>query len=301
MFEEQCSIYRSAKDRDGIGQMSVGDFLFTDRWREPVMRLREMIDRYGPLEAKRRDDYRRMKQQLPGATLSGLFSRRKTDCLISHTGYIAIDIDLGDNRGLSDFGNIEYVLRHRPEVSCFLKSCSGTGYFALVRLGYPEQHKEQFRALSDEYSALGIALDRACSDITRIRFATYDEHPYINERSICYRGIDLGRQVLAPRAAVLGQGYEQGASATADKVDRLISELERHRIDITAAYNDWVRVGFALATLGEHPGREFFHRVSALNPGYKPQECDRKFTQLMQPSRIHIGTFIAMCKDYGVV
>lgn len=306
MLEEPCSIYANAKDCDGMGQMPIRDFLFSGRWREQVMRLRSLIEQYGPLEAKKRDDYRRMKQQLPGATLSGVFSRRKTECLVRHTGYIAIDIDLGDNQGLSDFSQIEYVLRHRPEVACYLRSCSGTGYFALVRLAYPDRHKEQFAALREEYAAMGIQLDKACSDITRIRFATYDEHPHTNERSIAYRGLDLGQQVLAPRAAVCGYRGDTSLSGTAERVNRLVCLLEQHHIDITAAYADWLRCGFALAELGDNPGRGFFHRVSALNPGYKPAQADKQFTACLRylgkSSRTaHIATFFGMCKDYGIV
>ena len=301
MLEEQCSIYASAKDRIGIGQMSIRDFLFSGRWKEPVLRLRRLVAEYGALEAKKRDDYRLMKQRLPGATLSGLFSRRKGDCLICHTGYIALDIDLADNATLGDFRNIEYVLRHRPEVACYLRSCSGTGYFALVRLGYPDKHKEQFAALREEYGAMGVELDKACSDITRIRFATYDEEPFINERAIGYRGIALARdEVLAPKAAVRGYTGQWQGQGIMDRVDRLVSELERNRIDITANYQDWIRIGFSLATLGE-AGRQFYHRVSAMNPGYKPRECDSKFSTFPKSSRVGIGTFIGICQDYGIV
>lgn len=298
MFDEQCSIYANAKDRLGIGTMAVGDFLFSGKWRSQVEALREMVSRYGALEAKKCDDYKRMKQMLPGATLSGEFSRRRTDCLVRHTGYIAIDIDLVDNLSVSDMQGITYVLRHRPEIACYLRSCSGTGWFALVRLAYPDRHKEQFSALREEYAAIGIQLDKACSDITRIRFATYDDAPYINEHSVPYRGVDLVGQVLAPRAAV--REYTDGYTpwSTEDKIDRLVAKLEQHHIDITASYSEWIRVGMSLATLGE-VGHRFFHRVSALNPGYKVGEAEAKWRSF-HPERSSIGVFFLMCRDYGV-
>jgi len=299
MFEEQCSIYRNAKDRWGIGQMQVGEFLFSGRWKEPVMRLRSMVAEYGALEAKKHEEYGRTKEMLPGATLSGLFRRRKGDQLIQHTGYIALDIDLGDNMSVSDFENILFVLRHRPEICCYMRSCSGTGYFALVRLAYPDKHKQQFAALRRDYSALGITLDKACSDITRIRFASYDDEPYINERAIPYMGVDLGYQHIAVRGNYNSPQWQSRTGDTLSRVERLVSMLEHHGIDITASYDDWVHVGFSLASLGEVSGREFFHRVSRLNPGYNAQECDKKFATFKNP-RSTIGTFIKMCSDYGV-
>lgn len=299
IFDVKCSVYRSAKDRIGTGDITIAEFLLGERWKEPVLRLREMVAAYGPLEAKKHEDYKLTKQQLPGATLSGLFSRRKGDCLIQHTGFVAIDIDLGDNTSIGNFGTILRTLRHRGEVAMYMRSCSGTGYFALIPLAYPEHHKEQFRALQKEYAAMGIVLDNACSDITRIRFASYDEHPYVNEQAIPYMGVDLGSQTLAPRAAVYG-GYVDSMDSKVQAVETLVSKLEMHHIDITDSYNDWYRIGFALANLPNPIGRQMFHRVSAICKKYNPQECDKKFDTLQRPEKIGLGTFFHICEDYGI-
>lgn len=299
IFDVKCSVYRSAKDRIGTGDMTIADFLLGERWKEPVLRLRDMVAEYGPLEAKKHEDYKLTKQQLPGATLSGLFSRRKGDCLIQHTGFVAIDIDLGDNTSIGNFGTILRTLRHRAEVAMYMRSCSGTGYFALIPLAYPEHHKEQFRALQKEYAAMGIVLDNACSDITRIRFASYDEHPYVNEQAIPYMGVDLGSQTLAPRAAVYG-GHVDSMDSKVQAVETLVSKLEMHHIDITDSYNDWYRIGFALANLPNPIGRQMFHRVSAICKKYNPQECDKKFDTLQRPEKIGLGTFFHICEDYGI-
>jgi len=299
IFDVKCSVYRSAKDRIGTGDMTIADFLLGERWKEPVLRLRDMVAEYGPLEAKKHEDYKLTKQQLPGATLSGLFLRRKGDCLIQHTGFVAIDIDLGDNTSIGNFGTILRTLRHRAEVAMYMRSCSGTGYFALIPLAYPEHHKEQFRALQKEYAAMGIVLDNACSDITRIRFASYDEHPYVNEQAIPYMGVDLGSQTLAPRAAVYG-GHVDSMDSKVQAVETLVSRLEMHHIDITDSYNDWYRIGFALANLPNPIGRQMFHRVSAICKKYNPQECDKKFDTLQRPEKIGLGTFFHICEDYGI-
>lgn len=299
IFDVKCSVYRSAKDRIGTGDITIAEFLLGERWKEPVLRLRDMVAEYGPLEAKKHEDYKLTKQQLPGATLSGLFSRRKGDCLIQHTGFVAIDIDLGDNTSIGNFGTILRTLRHRAEVAMYMRSCSGTGYFALIPLAYPEHHKEQFRALQKEYAAMGIVLDNACSDITRIRFASYDEHPYVNEQAIPYMGVDLGSQTLAPRAAVYG-GHVDSMDSKVQAVETLVSKLEMHHIDITDSYNDWYRIGFALANLPNPIGRQMFHRVSAICKKYNPQECDKKFDTLQRPEKIGLGTFFHICEDYGI-
>jgi len=301
LFDVECSLYASAKDRDGIGTISLHEFLFGNRWKAPVEHLRQLVDEYGPIEAKSHPDYKATKLRLPGATLSGLFRRRKGSELIAHTGFIAIDIDLADNTNLGNFEAILRTLRHRTEVAMYMKSCSGTGYFAMVPLAYPDHHKEQFRALQREYAAMGVVIDNACSDITRIRFASYDEHPYVNEDVLPYQGLDLGKQTLAPKAAVYGNRIESNDELI-NKVERLVRLLEQHQIDITNSYNDWFRIGFSLANLPEPFGRQYFHRVSAIcGSKYNPQECDRKFNDLSRPERIGIGTFLTICRDYGVI
>ena len=332
MFSSLCSIYTDAHDNAGrfvdqstgeiIQQMTIHDFCLTNRWQQVVERLRSMVSHYGPKEAKAREEYRQTKALLPGATLSGLFElrevetektnrrtgdtymvremvSRRTSHLLQHTGFLCIDIDLQDNQSLSDMRIILRTLRHRPEVALLMLSCSGTGYFALIPLAYPQYHKEQFRAILREYAALGINIDRQCGDVTRIRFASYDENPYINLNAIPYSGIDLGQQMLAPRAAV----YAPRSESTDDLVNKvgiLVEKLERYRIDITNSYADWFRVGFALANLPEPWGRQYFHRVSAICEKYNASLCDKKFNDLQHPKSIGIGTFFSICSDYGI-
>lgn len=290
MFEEKISLYRSAKDRDGIGVMSLHDFLFGGMWREPVMALRGLISRFGEKEAKAMDEYQQRKKSLPGATISGVFSRRKGDCLVRHSGYIALDIDHGDNMGISDWNNIGMVLRYRPEVACYMHSCSGTGLFAIVRLAYPEKHKEQFQALYDDYKSLGINLDKACSDITRIRFASYDEHPYVNPNAVAYRGL------YVPQVRRVPVAYQSRTQA--DEVafiDKLVTRLERDHAAVADDYETWYRVGFCFASLGDGIGRSFFHRYSALSSKYNAVECDKKFNELLRTrSKATIAGFVSL-------
>ena len=52
----------------------------------------------------------------------------------------------------------------------------------------------------------------------------------------------------------------------ATRVKALIEALQASHVDLTASYDNWLHVGFALAnTLGEN-GRTFFHEISALSP-----------------------------------
>jgi hypothetical protein len=329
MFEEICSIYADALDNVGryvdhdtgecIQQMTIRDFCLTDRWRLEVEHLRAMRRQYGS-KAKKMQEYIDTKKRLPGATLSGLFavwddecvrkdgsiffapvSRRETH-LRQHTGWLAIDIDLADNVQLSDFENIRMVCRFRPEVALLMRSCSGTGYFGLVRLAYPERHKEQFKALIREYAALGITLDKQCGNIGRVRFASWDapEHIYINTQAVAYTGVYVEQTALSQRST----GYDRYASgypgggyngmpnghqksstefwADQRAQDRLlelvVKAIASQRINITESYEDWCKVGWALK--GHPYGEQMFHELSACSQKYNQVNTVQKWQQL---------------------
>ncbi len=337
MFEEQCSIYADALDNVGryvdqetgecIQQMSIREFCLTDRWKPYVEHLRTLRQQYGAA-AKKMQEYIDCKKQLPGATLSGLFaiyddectrkdgskftapvSRRETH-LKQHTGWLAIDIDLADNAHLDNFGNIRMVCQFRPEIALLMRSCSGTGYFGLVRLAYPDRHKAQFKALMKEYAALGITLDKQCGNIGRVRFASWDDkdHIYINERACAYRGIDEEQPALVQRPThyMFGQAtQQQGQQRHTDfwndprvqdrLVELIVKRMVDRRINITEDYEDWCKAGWALKA---HPyGEQLYHALSACSGKYRQADTAHKWQQLGTSKTVSYGYLIHACKN----
>lgn len=321
MFEEICSIYKSATDAHGdfidmetgecITQMSIREFCLTDRWKPYVEKLRAMRQQYGS-KAKKMPEYIDTKKMLPGATLSGLFSlyeddslthpgqrvmvsRRETH-LYQHTGWLAIDIDLQDNQQLTSFENIRMVARFRPEIGLLMRSCSGTGYFGLVRLAYPDRHKEQFKAILKEYAALGIVLDKQCGNIGRVRFASWDDadHIYINNNVQPYQGLQMDEPQVIPQARPMYRPPQSNASSayggsdnsafwndprTQDRIIELIVKaLVSRNINITESYDEWIKAGWSLKA---HPyGERLFHELSACSRKYNAAQASQKWRKL---------------------
>lgn len=300
MFTEECSTYRNAKDSNG-NVTTIRDFLFTEKWKPEVEHLRELISKFGSEKAaKATDEYKNTKKMLPCATLSGKFRYRKKDELIQHTGYICLDIDRGDNTNISEWKNVKFALTHRAEVALLMKSCSGMGYFALVKMAYPDKHLEQYLSLEREYSAMGISLDKACKDVTRLRFATWDNEYYVNENVIPYTGACLDSAALKPKIDLAPRQHtDYSGDHTLNMVEGLVNIIENNHVDITDDYHEWVRIGYSLATLGE-TGRSYFHRISRLSTKYNAAKCDKQFN-MTHPARSGIGAFFNICRDYGVV
>ena len=336
MFDEICSVYESAQDAQGrfvdretgecIQQMSIREFCLTDRWKPYVQRLRAMRQELGS-KAKKMPEYIETKKMLPGATLSGLFALYEDDSLThpgqrvmvsrreshlkQHTGWLAIDIDLADNMQMSNFENVRMICRFRPEIALLMRSCSGSGYFGLVKLAYSERHKEQFKALLKEYAAIGITLDKACSNIGRVRFASWDdpEHIYINENVVPYKGLEGEQSQLVSLASrqTYRSHHENVGYRTEDNshfweqqraqdrlIEVIVQELVGNHRNIAESYDEWVKVGWALRS---HPyGIHLFHQLSRCSSKYNEAQTNLKWQQLGNSQTVTYNYLVHACK-----
>lgn len=336
MFDEICSIYSDALDNVGryvdretgecIQQMTIREFCLTDRWKPYVQHLRAMRKEFGS-KAKKMQEYIDTKKHLPGATLSGLFalyeddslthpgqrvmvSRRETH-LKQHTGWLAIDIDLDDNKQLTQFNNVRFVCQYRPEIALLMRSCSGSGYFGLVRLAYPDRHKDQFKALLKDYAACGITLDRSCGNIGRVRFASWDdpEHIYINENVVPYKGLEGEQSQLVSLASrqTYRSHHENVENRAEDDsnfweqqraqdrlIEVIVQELVGNHRNITESYDEWVKAGWALRS---HPyGLHLFHQLSRCSSKYNEAQTNLKWQQLGNSQTVTYNYLIHACK-----
>ncbi len=92
------------------------------------------------------------------------------------------------------------------------------------------------------------------------------------------------------------------SSARHTDVEALVCAVEASGIDITAAYSDWLAIGFALVSeLGEE-GRPLFHRLSRFYPGYDEAEADRQYTVCLRDGsrEISIATLFYIAKRHGI-
>lgn len=98
------------------------------------------------------------------------------------------------------------------------------------------------------------------------------------------------------------RGVAPTPSDTLEQVRLVADRLCQCGADITVGYDQWLRLGFALADgLGEQ-GRDVYHRLSALNADYIFKECNRQYDQCLRGhgNGIHIATFFHMARKAGV-
>ena len=291
IFERYVSVFGNVHDTEPK-EMKLSEFLaLGERYQEQIFRLRDCTNK---------DERSYYKKQLPMMTTSGVFrGGRKADCLAGYSGLICIDIDEADNTEVSDFDKLkENVLCNIKEVAYAARSVGGRGFYAIIPLKYPERHKQQFKQLQQDFASLGITIDQACSDVCRLRCVSYDEAPYINQQAEQYCGLYVEKPAPVPRREF--HRCMNDVDNTDEKAFLACKYAVQHHIDMTRSYDDWMKIGFALASLGEF-GRDLFHMVSSVNEKYKPAETDRKFTELLRDgNRIGIGTFFHYCQRFGV-
>lgn len=281
----QISVYRGVRDTTGHTS-TLFDFLNRVEY-DKIQELRTITD---PVRKKQ------IKLSLPQATISGVFSpTRSADNLVRHSGLICVDIDRKDNLHIGNFDTlVEDVLRHIEQVAYASRSVSGNGYFLIMPLKYPHLHKQQFDALIREFKDMGINIDRACGDVSRLRCQSFDLRQYINLNATPFAGV-----YREPRPVFRFNQNFSGGDAE-DRVARFCHEIVHQGIDLTANYDDWTKVGMALSSLGES-GRQWFHLCSSQNSTYNAAECDRKFNHLLRSNRkIGIGTFFYLCNNAGL-
>lgn len=282
LFDTKISYYRNVEDNVGT-EISLRDFLFCDKYKEQIEHIHSISDE---------DVQKRLKLQLPLATISGTFAPiRKAENLVTHSNLLCIDIDKKDNMGIAWFDDLKNEWHNIPQILYAGRSIRGKGWFAIFHIAYPDKHKAQFEALQRDFASSGLVIDKSCKDVSRMRFISYDPEPYVNEDATLYT------KVWVEPKPTIHVSYSGSDMEQVEKCCRLIVD---RGIDITATYDDWFHVGAALASLGER-GHNLFHLVSSQNLKYKAAETDKKFDNLLRNiSSINIGTFFHICSQYGI-
>ena len=65
-------------------------------------------------------------------------------------------------------------------------------------------------------------------------------------------------------------------------IQSLVEQVEASAIDITAGYECWRDIGFALVEALGEDGRDFFHRLSRFNADYDQAEADKQYSACLR-------------------
>lgn len=164
------------------------------------------------VEALRTTGDKSFKLKLPVVLFSGEFKERKDDKLIDHSGYIVLDFD-----HIDDVDEVKKTLSLDNYVYSVWVSPSGNGLKALVKIKFPERHRDQFRGLITYFDKqYGLEVDSSGINESRACFESYDPDIVIKETSEVFTGLvtdrTVQRQTVETKVAV-GTDYTKLATA----------------------------------------------------------------------------------------
>ena len=88
-----------------------------------------------------------------------------------------------------------------------------------------------------------------------------------------------------------------------EAVEELVQWVEATGTDLTASYDDWLKIGFALADEFGESGACYFHRISKFYPNYTREECEKKYHKCVKANGdgVKIATLFHYAKQAGYV
>lgn len=277
----KISIFRNVKYTKPAGVCTIQDFfvnVINGDMKAEITAIRKEKD----IE-KRKE----LKKLLPALTISGTFSERKKEGLIKHSGFICLDIDGKDNPNVN-MNEMRGILGTWKEILFSSLSASGKGVFVIIPIAYPDKHVAQFKALQQDFKTQGINIDNGCSDVSRLRFMSYDPDAIYNGKAELYNRVFKER----PR-------YHLSQVKRTYNLEDTIQNIILEGIDITNSYKNWYEVGAAIANEYGESGRNYFHQLSCLHAEYSSVNCDKQFNHcLRNPGRYSGATIFYYAKKF---
>lgn len=288
------TMYKNVMDTKGT-DVCLRDFIISEEYKEIVEEIRA-CNTTEERHAKKRE----LSYRIPTVAISGRFSSRKESGLEAPSGLIAIDIDFKDN--IEIMPSVRDILTGLDYVAYCGRSISGDGYYAVIRIENPKHFKQHFFALEEEMKSRGIVIDKACKDITRLRYASYDDNYYYNPNATTYYWETEEVVPTSKHQRTKKKMYTTTSTKTNKEIiEEAISFFKSRSVSMPDDYNTWFTTGMALnSTFGEE-GRTYFHEFSKLSDKYDETECNTQYDSIInnynEGSDIKLGSLIHIINE----
>ncbi len=217
-------------------------------------------------------------EKLPAFTVSGSFNypRQKSN-LITHSGFICIDIDEGGNDGIENYSLLKNEFAKILNVAFCGDSVSGNGYYLLIPIPICtfQEHENYFESLKKAFEILGITIDKTCKDVSRLRYMSYDNSPYFPKTVIQFNQ-------LLPASVSKLEYFQPALPNDLKEYKKLIHVILNNEVDITKGYDNWLAICYAIANTFGEGGRADFHSISRYHSEHDKIETDDQYTACLK-------------------
>lgn len=249
-------------------------------WEDIVMQCRCITDK---------DERDLFKQNMPTIAFSGEFSYRKDSDLIEHTGIISMDLD-----------HVEDILEVRKKLhqdkyvyACFV-STSGYGLRVMFMIN-PAKHRESFAGISQYlFEMYGQVCDPNGVNVSKPYCVSFDPYLFLNPNTVPVFNKFVKETIVKqiPDFVYTPTDFEE-----------VLKQITGRGINICESYDDWLKVGFALAEQFGDNGEGFFHDISRQSSKYSAKVTALQYKYCMKArgtKKANISTFYYFAKLNGV-
>jgi len=243
------------------------------------------------------------KRSLPAVTFCGCFDRqRKTENLKNYNSVLVLDIDKLEGDILD---RTAAILEADPYVFAYWRSPSGKGFKGLVFLEYSfhvkkseiaATHKKAFQKISGYfYDQYDLELDESGCDITRLCFLSSDPELVIKQQTNPFviamtdrglrmnfsnrqKGRNPGKKALLEQEMMEDKRRLQFKNNPEEKkeLEAVIDYLCKNELSITASYEQWYKVAYALAEAFTYKiGLDYYLQLCALDGNQYDEQASR--------------------------
>jgi hypothetical protein len=221
---------------------------------------------------------------LPCCTISGVFEgERKANKVTTVNPIICVDIDVLP-KGMT-LSLLKEKVFNLPYVFYVSLSARGEGIFALIHYNKDKDFQEVFKSLQQDFNNMGIEIDKACKDICRLRFVSWDENPLEKEEVEMYDEDyipELDFQMYRPTVEKKNNSQVYIDDYFTYKTIKYLINVCGYRAD---EYQDWLMDGFRLATFGEY-GHALFMHLSQHSNNFNERVAERKWNECVRTTQM---------------
>lgn len=268
------------------------------------------------------------------ATFSGQFTYRSSSNFVQHTGLFCFDFDHIELQMQYDLLRTLLIDDPLLRTILLFRSPSGDGMKWVVEspvyepLGLSmnnyvrkadvvKNHKDIYSNLAKYIELTYKVKPDATSDVSRACYLPYDPDcfhqfplglPQPKNYEAILEKINDGQQFSTPSATLvplkLGDNRSNpnghpdirtnGQADNYTKIESLVERIERRHTDITSDYNQWVKIGFAIASAVGAIGSSLFHRISQYHPRYDYDQTERLYKSCLRNANgtVTLGTLV---------
>lgn len=220
---------------------------------------------------------------LPCVTISGLFEgERKANLVTRMNPVICVDIDVIPEGMTLD--TLKRKVFELPYVFYVSLSARGEGIFALIYYNTENDFLSTFKSLQYDFKMMGIEIDKACKDICRLRFVSWDEDVLEKDEVEMYDSEYL--EAFMDPQFYKEVKYQEGHICLDDwftyKCIKYLINNCGYRAD---EYQDWLMDGFRLATFGDY-GHALFMHLSQNSANFNEKVAERKWNECVKSTQM---------------